>query len=207
MSKIRTFISAGLASLLMASCVVSPHIAHIPIYEQQGDMQVSGSLSVWNGASASAGVAITDHIAMQTTASLLPVNGIISTQTSLGYYLPFENHAMLGIYGGYGNSNGWEYYDHGDSMGRIFVSDNRYFVQVDYGWMRPDQWGIAGRLTTGYSQSGGCLFIEPALNIPMLTGPLRVNMMFSYAMFMFQSGLFPIPNVGLGVSYNIRIRN
>lgn len=209
MNKMRLFLLAGMASFLMAGCVVGPHIAHIPIYEQQGDMQVSGSLSVWDGASASAGVAMTDHIAMQTTASVQPVNNIINTQTSLGYYLPFENHTMLGIYGGFGTGNGKEHVVLAGPDGRqssvIDEYDNRYFLQVDYGWMRSDCWGITGRISTGYMQREGCFFVEPALDIPSLTGPLRFDIKFSCIMLINGSDIFPIPNAGLGVSYRFNV--
>ncbi|MCQ2277808.1 MAG: hypothetical protein MJZ62_00775 [Bacteroidales bacterium] len=206
MRNIRLFILAGVASFLMVGCVYGPHIAHIPIYEQKGDMQVSGALSVWDGVSASAGVAVTDHFALQTMSSVTPFNGVINTQTSLGYYNAFDNHTMLGIYGGYGNCNGWEYFDHGDSMGGTFVSDNRLFVQVDYGWMKQSFGGIAGRLTAGYMQSG-LFFLEPALDIPIKMGPLYLAVKFSCMMISENYGdTFPIPNVGLGVSYNFNFK-
>lgn len=171
MNKMRFLILADMASMMMASCVYGSHIAHIPIYEQQGDMQVSGSLSVWDGVSASAGVAMTDHVAMQTSASFQPISGIFNSQTSLGNYHTFENHTMLGIYGGFGTRNGdFVCTDEYGQAQVVDIFDNRYFMQVDYGWMDPDKWGIAGRLTTGYYQEEGCFFVEPALDVPMLTG-------------------------------------
>jgi len=213
MNNIRTIIPACMASLTMASCVYGPHIAHVPIYEQQGDMQVSGSLSVWDGLSASAGVALTDHVAMQTVLSVIPVNGIISTQTALGYYKAFENHTMLGLYGGYGNANGYEAVetnpDEGGGLALRHLFDNRFFLQVDYGWLEQERWGIACRLTSGYLQKEGYFFLEPALDIPMLTGPFRLDLRFSWLMLKqlnTTGGFFSIPNVGLGVSYNFKLK-
>ena len=173
--KTKTILLLLPALLLLTSCgVYRTQMVDIPLMGEQGELQLSGSVSSLlhhPAVSATATYAVTDHLAVQGYFLSSQLANTHAVQGAVGYYTPVKNsRAIFELYAGVNacwtdfttitNSDESHYTSWADNGDNVELERNtvarsqNYFLQANYGWC------VSDRFEWGFALKGGLLHIN-----------------------------------------------
>lgn len=152
-----TISSISLLSLVGCSSLYSPNVPASPMFKNRGEAYVAGNIDFRTQIAVSAGVAVTDHVAIIGNASTVSkdegnaVNKQKLAEIGVGYFTTFGDNKrqVLEVYGGYGRGNFQEQQLRSSTTGFALVDDvkadfKKYFVQVNFSSTKRDKIKLFG---------------------------------------------------------------
>lgn len=158
----KTILCALAATLMLSSCIVyHPQMVSLPLLKEKGETQIDASFSIdplfLPSANISAAHGLTDHLALQAAANLMPngSNGCYYGQAAPGYYLPLPHSMVFEAYGGAGL--GTSRYEPNDAKTEHYQADYQIgFAQCNFGFRDL----TAAHIDLGIGLKGGIMHVN-----------------------------------------------